>query len=262
MLSALQVDRATTAGGRSARGDAASARGGQKAAAARLTDRADAPMDLLDVATSRQLVRTAAGKRKGGAEAMEDDFAREADGRMVIKEDDPFAYERKRKRGRGDGYDSDDSDFDDLRGIADLRHAMKSVAKSVRFAPGSAAAMSAGGKSAGGKSAGGRSVGASSADGRSEGGRSAAGRSAAAAAHSGERFKPKTKAAGGDTKGRSKVEPYAYWSFDRKMLNRRAGKKAAASASLATTAAMQQVAAKGAKAKRLQQSSKRQRTEA
>ena len=33
-------------------------------------------------------------------------------------------------------------------------------------------------------------------------------------------------------KGSSKVEPYAYWPLDRKMLNRRAGKKASAAKGL------------------------------
>ena len=44
--------------------------------------------------------------------------------------------------------------------------------------------------------------------------------------HSGDRFKPKKASTGGDTHsgggggGGGKVEPYAYWQFDRKMLNR------------------------------------------
>ena len=54
------------------------------------------------------------------------------------------------------------------------------------------------------------------------------------------RFKAR-KGAKGDTKGGSKVEPYAYWPLDRKMLNRRAGKQAAAKKGL-------QRVVKGAKA--------------
>lgn len=46
------------------------------------------------------------------------------------------------------------------------------------------------------------------------------------------RFKAK-KGAGGDTKGSSKVEPYAYWPMDRRMLNRRPDKKREARAGLA-----------------------------
>lgn len=46
--------------------------------------------------------------------------------------------------------------------------------------------------------------------------------------HSGKRFAASKKGAGGDVKGKSKVEPYAYWPLDRKMLNRRGAKKAEA----------------------------------
>ena len=46
------------------------------------------------------------------------------------------------------------------------------------------------------------------------------------------RFKAR-KGAAGDTKGTSKVEPYAYWPLDRKLLNRRPGKKADAVQGLA-----------------------------
>ena len=42
----------------------------------------------------------------------------------------------------------------------------------------------------------------------------------------------KAKAAGGDVKGSSAVEPYAYWPLDRKMLNRRPSKTASAKAGL------------------------------
>ena len=48
------------------------------------------------------------------------------------------------------------------------------------------------------------------------------------------------------------MEPYAYWQFDRKMLNRRRGKQAGASKKLGTLVqAAQAGAAKGAKAKRM-----------
>lgn len=45
------------------------------------------------------------------------------------------------------------------------------------------------------------------------------------------RFKAR-KTAGGDTKGSSKVEPYAYWPLDRKMLNKRSAKQATAAKGL------------------------------
>ena len=64
------------------------------------------------------------------------------------------------------------------------------------------------------------------------------------------RFKAR-KGAKGDTKGASKVEPYAYWPLDRKMLNRRAGKQAAAKKGLQRVVkAAKSGAVKGHKAKR------------
>lgn len=138
--------------------------------------------------------------------------------------------------------------MDDLRGIKDLKYAMKAAGKSVHFAASVAGAKSVA-ASLGGKSR------ASSIGGKSHmsaGGRSSAGAGAGKGTHhSGERFKPKKSGTGGDVKGGQKVEPYAYWSFDRKMLNRRAGKKAGASKNLATVVrAAKAGAARGAKAKR------------
>ena len=67
------------------------------------------------------------------------------------------------------------------------------------------------------------------------------------------RFKAKSKH-GGDTKGSSKVEPYAYWPLDRKMLNRRPQKKAAAQKGLEhIVKAVKSGASKGRKAKRQRQ---------
>ena len=67
------------------------------------------------------------------------------------------------------------------------------------------------------------------------------------------RFKSKGKA-GGDTQGASRVEPYAYWPLDRKMLNRRPAKKAAARQGLESVVhAAKSGAAKGRKAKRQKQ---------
>ena len=47
----------------------------------------------------------------------------------------------------------------------------------------------------------------------------------------GSRFKSKG-GAGGDVKGKGRVEPFAYWPLDRKMLNRRAAKRRSATAEL------------------------------
>ena len=68
------------------------------------------------------------------------------------------------------------------------------------------------------------------------------------------RFKAK-KNAGGDLRGNSAVEPYAYWPLDRKMLNRRQGKRADAEKGLKRViGAARAGAAKGRKAKRMRQS--------
>ena len=51
--------------------------------------------------------------------------------------------------------------------------------------------------------------------------------------------------------GSSKLEPYAYWPLDRKLLNRRAGKAQGAKAGLdKVVRAAQEGAARGRKAKR------------
>jgi ribosomal RNA-processing protein 12 len=71
------------------------------------------------------------------------------------------------------------------------------------------------------------------------------------------RYKPKGKGTGGDMKGASKLEPFAYWKLDRKMLNRRSDKSASASKGLSKLiAGANSGALRGAKAKR---ASKRQR---
>ncbi|GIL64267.1 hypothetical protein Vafri_18268 [Volvox africanus] len=227
------------------------------------------PMDLLDVGASRQLARSAAGVRPSvgaGGSGRGDEFNRDpGTGKLVINDDEDDGGGRggkKKRRHTGigvDGYDSDDSDFDDLRGVADLKYALKKAgdSRSVRFAE---AAKSL----AGARSSGGRSVGAASAGGRSAGGRStASGKSAGGkGAHSGDRFK--AKKAAGDVKGKAKVEPYAYWTLDRRMLNRRRGKQAEASGKLASIiSGAREGAAKGAKAKRqaaAAREAKRQRT--
>ena len=65
-----------------------------------------------------------------------------------------------------------------------------------------------------------------------------------------DRFKSKGKA-GGDQKGSSRVEPYAYWPLDRKMLNRRPSKRKDAQEGLdQMVRAAKSGAARGNKAKR------------
>ncbi|WIA12282.1 hypothetical protein OEZ85_012341 [Tetradesmus obliquus] len=217
---------------------------------------ADDPLDLLEAATARQLVRSAAGNAAGGrgaggaAAAAAAEFPRGDDGRMLIKEEkDEFGHisarrAGKRKRGNAEeqfgGFgDEDDSDMEDMKGFAGLAAAVKSVANanSVKFAPSIAASL--GNRSTASKK---------SAGGRSEGGRSSGGKGSQ---HSGERFRAKGSASG-DVKGKGGgIDPYAYWQFDRKMLNRRRGKQVEASKGLGGVVAGAQAGAlKGAKAKR------------
>jgi ribosomal RNA-processing protein 12 len=160
----------------------------------------------------------------------------------VIREEDEgrSSKAKKRKRGRdADGFGSeDDSDMEDMRGFAGLDAAVRSVAnaKSVRFAPSIAASL-------GNRSLGNRSSGSK------QGGRPGA--SGSGKQHTGDRYKPKAAGASGDVKGKASVDPYAYWQFDRKMLNRRRGKQAAAAKGLGGIVGGAQAGAlKGAKAKR------------
>jgi ribosomal RNA-processing protein 12 len=201
------------------------------------------PQDLLEPSTARQMVKLAAGTAGAAAAGRGDgqpEFPRGDDGRFVIREEDDDYNKKKRKR-RGDdmGFgEDDDSDMEDMRGFSGLDAAVRSVAnaKSVRFAPTIAASL--GNRSLGQRSTGSKLGGK---PGSSSGGKQ----------HTGDRFKPKAAGASGDVKGKAAVDPYAYWQFDRKMLNRRRGKQAAAAKGLGGIVGGAQAGAlKGAKAKR------------
>ncbi|DBA66455.1 TPA: hypothetical protein ACH3X2_002431 [Trebouxia sp. C0005] len=194
------------------------------------------PLDLLDAGTSRKMVKHAAARGAPAAPAEEeDDFEHEADGKIIVKDEEAQGKKRRRKSHLDD---SDDSDFDDIRHVHGAKAALREGAGSVRYAA-TAGAKSRGRSTAGG-SVGGRSIGA----------RTSATAKGAGSQHSGDRFKAR-KGAKGDTKGASKVEPYAYWPLDRKMLNRRAGKQAAAKKGLERVVkAAKTGAVKGHKAKR------------
>lgn len=161
------------------------------------------PLNLLEGSTIRRMVGM--NVRRSGyieKERMAEDaitFDRGDDGKLIISE------ESKKKRGREaevDYVDSDDdSDDEILRGITGQELALKgsqSMAKAASYA----GTLSRYGDRASKKKAGrGSSI-------------------------SGERFKS-TKA-GGDVKGKSKVEPFAYWPLDRRLMNRRQHKTKAA----------------------------------
>ena len=208
------------------------------------------PVDLLNSKTSRQLVRAAAGistvntsaaNGKGKAGIT---FDHDERGRMIVKDDDDDDDGKKKKRKRRtDGFDSEDSDFEDLKGFSGIDLALKG-AKSVAMAP--SIATSLGGKSMGAESMGGRSMGVRSTKSTPPFGRGNN-------RHSGDRYKANkaNKASGGDAKGSSKVEPYAYWPLDRNMLNRRAQKTRVAKKGLdKVVKAAKEGAARGLKAKR------------
>jgi ribosomal RNA-processing protein 12 len=229
----------------------------------RLPSSGDDPIDLLDAGIARKMVRGGViggsgggggGNTKNAAKgAGEIDFETNKDGRMVIREEVPLIGKRKRSGNDAAdaGFDSADSDFEDLKGYSGLALALRG-SKSV----GQAASIAA---SLGGKSLGAKSMGARSMGGRSQ-------RTSATAAtdgkqnrrggqHSGDRFKAKKSGAGGDVKGNSKVEPYAYWPLDRKMLNRRVQKTKTAKSGLdrVVNSAAKAGTAKGQKAKRARQ---------
>lgn len=62
--------------------------------------------------------------------------------------------------------------------------------------------------------------------------------------------KHKGKVGGGDAKGNSKHEPFAYWPLDKRLTNRRPDKQAAAKSGLASIVKGAKAGLKGAKAKR------------
>jgi ribosomal RNA-processing protein 12 len=250
---------ARTQGGKTARSGGTAAGGGAGGAGRRLPSGGD-PLDLLDASTSRRLVRAAgkAGARPAGRGRGEEgddgpEFGRGEGGRMVIREEEgEGGGKRKRAAGEDHGMDSGDSDFEDLKGFSGLELALRG-SKSVAQAPSIAASLggrSRGARTEGGRSRGGRTEGGRSRDGRTEGGRSAPG-DRRGAQHSGDRFKAKGKGAAGDVKGGSRVEPYAYWPLDRKLLNRRAQKTRSAKQGLdRIVTAAKEGAARGSKAKK------------
>jgi ribosomal RNA-processing protein 12 len=204
------------------------------------------PLDLLDATTSRVMMRAAAGvagkATRGNSGNPDGDFTLGRDGRMIINDDEALlGGKRKRNEAEDAGFDSDDSDFEDLKGFSGLSLALRG-AKSVAAAPTLAASM--GGKSLAAKSTGGRSARTAGAGGQREG-------QSRRAQHTGDRFKARKSGAGGDVKGNSKVEPYAYWPLDRKLMNRRASKAKGAKVGLdKVVRAAKDGAAKGRKAKR------------
>lgn len=189
------------------------------------------PMNLLEASTSRKMVGMNIRKAGHTVSNRNDDddiqFSQGDDGRLIIKEE---SSGKKRVRDTFmDGFDSDDSDIEDIKGISGASLALKgatSIAKAGSYA-GTTAQRSIGGTSRGNRK-------------QQERG----------SLHSGKQFKSK-KNVRGDVKRQSKVEPYAYWPLDRKLLNRRQHKTRHAKAGLDKVVnAAKDGALQGQKAKR------------
>ena len=154
-------------------------------------------------------------------------FTQDDQGKMIISEENKDA----KKRGRDaflDGFDSDDSDIEDIRSIHGASLALKGTTSVARASSYAGTVRSVGQNTSGKRK-------------KNERGSN----------HSGDRFKSKSKGTGGDVKGKSAIEPYAYWPLDRKMLNRRQQKTRSAKQGLDKVVnATKEGALKGRKAKR------------
>lgn len=183
-----------------------------------LVNEGASPMNLLDASAASQLMRTQAGKGSGATDAQDgaEAFEKNADGKFVFKEQkkeeeyDPFSTKgRKRRRPDPSGIESDDSDFEDMRDTGGLKAAYKGTQGAHRLKGASKYAHS---HASGGSM------------------KSKTSRATTSGQHSADKFK--AKKASGDEQGGSKVEPYAYWRFDKNMLNTRAGKNQRAKSQL------------------------------
>lgn len=148
-------------------------------------------LDLLDRQRTRSSLYLSAAQRKRKGESGEEPAEIAADGRLVVREDDESG--RRRRQPSSDGGDGGDD--------ANGRRKGKQAASG-----GDAASV------AGSSSSRGRSKRQKTKD--------------AGWAYAGGEYS--SKRARGDLKVKDKLEPYAYWPLDRKLLNRRAELKAVA----------------------------------
>lgn len=163
------------------------------------------PLNLLEPSASRRMVRMnvrrSALQQQRRKEEDEIEFEQGEDGRLIVKEE-----RKSSKRARDDfldGFESDDSDIEDIKGIQGASLALRG-AQSIAKASSYAATAKSGALST----------------------RSLDKKRQKGSQHSGKRFK--AKGTGGDVKGQSSLEPYAYWPLDRKLLNRRTQKSKSA----------------------------------
>ena len=167
----------------------------------------DAPLDLLDESAMRRRMLDQGGGRRDDADDGRA-YARGEGGKLVIREESENFRGGKRKRGEEDVSDDDGGGSVGARSNVSRRTAKTN------------GTMRSGRTARTGKGRGG-SVG-----GRTErSGKTARGSNKA---HGAEAYRAK-KGAKGDVRSKSrKLEPYAYWPLDPKLLNRRASKRASA----------------------------------
>jgi hypothetical protein len=182
-----------------------------------LADDEDNPVDLLNPSTARALVRTAAGADDD--EARDDfEFERNALGQLVIKEpeeeEDLFGWTHRKRPRRGTAAVSEDGDLEDMADVIGVKAAYKKTENAASLRHASAVAHSH-------KTAASRRSKATAT--------SAAASTRGKAANSAARFKAK-RGAGGDSRGGGAVEPFAYWRFDKGLLNSRQQKRRGAQA--------------------------------
>ncbi|KAK9815144.1 hypothetical protein WJX73_008694 [Symbiochloris irregularis] len=202
------------------------------------------PINLMEPTHARAMAAAAAARPSSRHNADDDSsdgqegFEADEGGRYIINDDrrDPAGRLSKgRLRDRNADSESDlEDEFDDLRargrpsvGRGGHTTARGSSVGGLTRGRGGARSMTVrsgqGGASRGGRGGGNsnptRGVKRKGRDGGS------------VATHSGDRFKAR-KTAGGDVKGSSRVEPYAYWPLDRKALNKRPAKQAHAAKGL------------------------------
>lgn len=199
----LSDDGATTLGGATgdgiSRGGTLATRAARKArkVRSRLPEEDESgPLDLLDVQRTRRVMSAPGGGRRG--EEEEGGFEEDPEGRLIIEEE-----KKGRKRSRdGDGMEVDDDDYIGSQ-------SGKSNARSRK-----------GGDSRGGRAKGGESkVNLSNKARKLQDGKRGF-------AMGGEEYRAGKGKGGGDAQGKKKLEPFAYWPLDPKMLNRREGKRA------------------------------------
>eukprot|EP01025_Chloroclados_australasicus_P000483 TRINITY_DN10247_c1_g1_i1.p1 TRINITY_DN10247_c1_g1~~TRINITY_DN10247_c1_g1_i1.p1 ORF type:complete len:1294 (-),score=185.64 TRINITY_DN10247_c1_g1_i1:300-4106(-) len=120
-------------------------------------------------------------------------FDTDSGGKILIQEDDLSGKKRKKREIDDMDVDGEDSDEDELRNVAGIKSSKSETSRSTKMTSFSS--------------------------------KSNKSKVSNKSIHSGDRYKAKKGGAGGDAKGKAKLEPYAYWKLDRRMLNKRKYKR-------------------------------------